>query len=139
MNTFDIVAWHWDGAIYCPACLPDEDKEPARYEGIGGPVFADDEGWEDACCGACGHSIRCAAGYGLDDAGCYPCAVEVLAEQLRDNLSGVPEGVALGALRAVLEPMRYQITREREPRFCSEGVRIAGVCTLHPNGCPRRK
>ncbi len=70
MNEHDVVAWLFDGAIYCDGCVDDAHKTPEYYEGWGGPRFADD-GDLDACCGTCGHSIGCTVG--RREAACYPC------------------------------------------------------------------
>lgn len=45
MNSYDVIAWHCDGAVYCPDC------EPAGAD----PVFADNASEENgATCDACG-------------------------------------------------------------------------------------
>ena len=68
--TSGVVAWLFDGQIYCDDCVDDDHKTPEYYEGWGGPRSAEDDD-ADACCGTCGHSIGCT----MRDASvaCFPC------------------------------------------------------------------
>lgn len=55
MKSFDVIAWHYDGAVYCDGCKPN--VSDAEMDDNGGPVFADDEestiGSTCDACGAC--------------------------------------------------------------------------------------
>ena len=110
MKSFDIVAWHFDGAIYCDDCVDDKHKVPEYYEGWGGPVFADDEGWQDACCGTCGHSFGCIVGD--HEAACFPCEVEQATDAVRTMLAELPAGVR----RAAIEKMAAEAWPHSAPK-----------------------
>lgn len=50
MHCFDIIAYHFDGGVYCPDCADDLDHEDPEV----GPVFAENENDEiGSTCGEC--------------------------------------------------------------------------------------
>jgi hypothetical protein len=89
--------------------MSEDDKRPEAYEGVGRPLFEDDQAWAEHCCGGCGHSLRCKAGGCCFVGDCYPCDVEVTADALRAALADLPAGIALGALRAVADPLGHDV------------------------------
>jgi ssDNA-binding Zn-finger/Zn-ribbon topoisomerase 1 len=56
MHATDIIAWHFNGAAYCPDCKPTPNADDIRRAGgEPGPVFADSsEEEQGATCDACG-------------------------------------------------------------------------------------
>ena len=67
----EIVGYGFDGAIYCPGCVPDASQTGCRCHevdengacmnnchGYGpNPVFSTDEGWEEDVCDTCGGTL----------------------------------------------------------------------------------
>ena len=49
-----IIAWVWDGAVYCPDCAYEGDPTPddEEFDHHGGPIFPSDP-QEDLHCHAC--------------------------------------------------------------------------------------
>jgi hypothetical protein len=82
-----VVGWLFDGQTYCDGCVEPAHKLPEYCEGWGSPILEldqHDDTWRGYCCGTCGHTLGCCAGYATD---CFPCDRDDIADAQRAALA----------------------------------------------------